>query len=128
MHEQPPSNINWRVWATVVLLAALLSGPVIPKVLDGTWHFGVDRTRVDMLRPWTRAELEGKSSRELRMLRNEIYARHGRRFEDPALQRHFEAQPWYEARFGPKQFSDDWLTPVELANARLIAEIEASRR
>jgi hypothetical protein len=128
MTEHPPSKIDWRVWAAVVLLAALLSGPVIPKILDGTWHPGGDALPAQMLRPLTRSELERKSTRELRILRNEIYARHGRRFDDPDLRSYFEAQRWYRGAHAPAQFRDEWLTPVERANAMLISEIEASRR
>lgn len=34
---------------------------------------------------------------DLRILRNEIFAKHGRVFKDPKLQKYFEAQPWYKA-------------------------------
>lgn len=37
----------------------------------------------------------GLSSDELRLLRNSVYARHGRRFKDPALQNYFNSLPWY---------------------------------
>ena len=33
---------------------------------------------------------------DLRILRNEIFAKHGRIFKDPKLQKYFEAQPWYK--------------------------------
>lgn len=34
---------------------------------------------------------------DLRILRNEIFAKHGRVFKDPKLQKYFEAQTWYKA-------------------------------
>lgn len=33
---------------------------------------------------------------DLRILRNEIFAKHGRVFKDPKLQKYFEAQAWYK--------------------------------
>ena len=39
--------------------------------------------------------LKGLSLHELRLLRNEIYARHGRAFRAPWLQQYFEP-PWYD--------------------------------
>lgn len=39
----------------------------------------------------------GMYAEDLRVLRNEIYAKHGRIFKDAKLQKYFEAQPWYKA-------------------------------
>jgi len=41
---------------------------------------------------------------DLRILRNEIFAKHGRIFKDAKLQKYFEAQPWYRA---DASFTDD---------------------
>lgn len=41
---------------------------------------------------------------DLRILRNEIFAKHGRVFKDPKLQKYFEAQPWYKP---DPTFTDD---------------------
>jgi hypothetical protein len=45
------------------------------------------------------AELAGKTAQELRLMRNEIFARHGYRFRDPELLAHFEKVPGYRPRF-----------------------------
>jgi len=42
--------------------------------------------------------LKGLSLHELRLLRNEIYARRGRQFRTEWLSQYFWSQPWYEAR------------------------------
>lgn len=47
---------------------------------------------------------------DLRVLRNEIYARHGRIFKDQALQKYFAAQAWYKP---DPDFKDDMLNEVE---------------
>lgn len=58
---------------------------------------------------------------DLRVLRNEMYARHGRVFKDARLQKYFEAQPWYKAN---PDFKDDQLNEIELKNLAKIKEAE----
>ena len=40
------------------------------------------------------SDFAGKTKEELRRGRNEIYARHGRRFNDKGLQWYFDSKPW----------------------------------
>jgi len=58
---------------------------------------------------------------DLRVLRNEIYARHGRVFKDKELQKFFEAQAWYIPN---PEFKDDQLNEIEIANLAKIKEAE----
>jgi hypothetical protein len=51
----------------------------------------------------TEGMLKGLSLHELRLLRNEIYARHGRQFRTEWLAQYFWSQPWYEAREDTKE-------------------------
>jgi hypothetical protein len=60
---------------------------------------------------------------DLRVLRNEIYARHGRIFKDPDLQKYFLAQTWYKPN---PDFKDDQLNEIEAANLAKIKEAEES--
>jgi hypothetical protein len=60
---------------------------------------------------------------DLRVLRNEIYARHGRVFKDKELQKYFEAQSWYKAN---PDFKDDQLNEIESQNLAKIKEAEES--
>ena len=60
---------------------------------------------------------------DLRVLRNEVYARHGRIFKDPELQKYFLAQAWYKAN---PDFKDDQLNEIEAANLAKIKEAEES--
>jgi len=64
-------------------------------------------------------DLAGKSSGELRRLRNEVYARHGRVFKDPALVEYFTAQPWYkpDPSFSESQLTDEDRVRLELIRA-----------
>lgn len=60
---------------------------------------------------------------DLRVLRNEIYARHGRVFKDKTLQKYFESQSWYKAN---PEFTDDQLNEIESQNLAKIKEAEDS--
>jgi hypothetical protein len=63
----------------------------------------------------TVADLQGLSSDQLRIARNEIYARKGRFFKDQSLTAHFSQFSWYQ----PNGW-DVTLNDVEQANVRLI--------
>jgi hypothetical protein len=71
-------------------------------------------------------DLAGKQLPELRLMRNEIFARYGLRFGDPVLRAHFEKQPGY----APKMTSvDAFLSQNEHENvARLAAAEKAAKR
>lgn len=66
-------------------------------------------------------EVRRLSAREKRLARNEIYARHGRIFNDRELQRYFDSQPWYQRNPG---FSESQLSKTEAANIELIRQLE----
>lgn len=69
-------------------------------------------------------DLVGLSKEELKLARNEIFARHGRIFNDPDLQSYFEAQPWYTGTISADDFSDDMLSDIERDNIALIRSYE----
>jgi serine/threonine-protein kinase len=73
-----------------------------------------------MTRPVTEQDLEGKSAWELEVMRNEIFARHGRQFVRKDLQRYFSAQSWYVPRFPATQFPTSLLGSVQQKNVALI--------
>ncbi len=74
--------------------------------------------------PLTDSLLEGIPLYELRLLRNEVYARHGRRFETPWLRDHFKNEAWYKPR---PEFTTAELSDVEKANVKMIQAVEARR-
>lgn len=65
--------------------------------------------------------MEGMSAWELTLMRNEIYAVHGRPFKDPDLRSYFSSRPWYHA---DPQFKEKSLAPLELENARFILDYQ----
>ena len=71
--------------------------------------------------PITKEMVDGLFVEDLRVLRNEIYARRGRIFKDAALQKYFAAQPWYQPN---PEFKDEMLTETESKNLAVIKEVE----
>ncbi|SDB45175.1 YARHG domain-containing protein [Butyrivibrio sp. INlla16] len=78
-------------------------------------------------RLYTESELMGFTAEELRIARNEIYARYGRRFQDPELQSYFDSKAWYVGRFDPDEFDkfgNDMLSDIEKKNTDIIKKVE----
>jgi len=69
----------------------------------------------------TEQMLHGLSLHELRLLRNEIYARHGRMFHADWLQQYFSFQPWYSA---DENFKDEELSGNDKVNVETIVKYE----
>lgn len=69
----------------------------------------------------TEADLKGLSDWELKVLRNEIYARHGRAFKSESLSGFFGSTNWY--KINPK-YSDSSLNNFEKRNAQFILNYE----
>jgi hypothetical protein len=64
------------------------------------------------------ADLDGRSLRELSLMRNTIYAHVGNRFRKPWLDAYFSAQPWYHAE---DTLDLNKISPLARANAAAIA-------
>lgn len=73
----------------------------------------------------TEAMLKGLSLHELRLLRNEIYARRGRQFRTEWLAQYFWSQPWYDAREDNKE---PVLSTTEQKNIETIVAYENKLR
>ncbi len=65
--------------------------------------------------------LHGLSLYELRLLRNEVYARHGRQFQAPWLAQYFFSQPWYTP---DENFKDEQLSGADKQNVETIVAYE----
>ncbi|NER33291.1 MAG: YARHG domain-containing protein [Oscillatoria sp. SIO1A7] len=54
-----------------------------------------------------------------------MYARHGRRFDDRALQSYFNSQSWYRPIYSPEVFpAESLLTELEKDNAFYIKDYQ----
>jgi YARHG domain len=65
--------------------------------------------------------LRGLSLYELRLLRNEVYARHGRSFRSEWLSQYFFSQPWYAP---DENFKDEQLSGSDKQNVETIVGYE----
>ncbi len=72
----------------------------------------------------TKQELMNYTAEELKYARNEIYARHGRLFQDETIQAYFDSKDWYNGTIEPDDFTQSMLNEYELANATLILDFE----
>lgn len=60
----------------------------------------------------------------VRIAKNEIYARHGRKFKDPELRAYFEARSWYNGTIEPDKFKEDVFNEIEKENILKFSEWE----
>lgn len=72
----------------------------------------------------TQDDLAGLDKETLRLARNEIYARHGRKFQTENLNEYFSGQPWYQGYLSAEEFDDAILNKYEKANLDFIKEAE----
>ncbi|MCA9537825.1 MAG: YARHG domain-containing protein [Myxococcales bacterium] len=115
---------SWRKVGVATLFVAMPAWaqppptPTTPPVVGLTYSpaFYFDRAL-------TPADLEGRTLRELSLMRNVIFARAGNTFRRKWLDTYFRAQPWYKAQ-GKADASK--ISKLDWQNAKLIATYEAA--
>lgn len=75
-------------------------------------------------RYYTREELTSLDKDTLRLARNEVFARHHRKFETQDLKNYFESKTWYQGYLSIEEFDDSVLNEYEKGNLDLIKSIE----
>ena len=73
---------------------------------------------------YTLQDLSILDSYGLKITRNEIFARHGRMFNDQELQEYFKRQQWYVPQIAANDFDTSCLNEVEKYNVDLISVYE----
>lgn len=96
--------------AVVAMLNRISSG-----YANGKWSIATHR----LLNP---EMLGGYSKETLRLMRNEIFARKGQKFNSADLKAYFAKQPWYK----PSSTGTASLTPLETKNVEIIKIVEES--
>lgn len=78
---------------------------------------------------YSKSDLEKLSNRELYFARNEIFARHGRGFNNDDLQSYFNQKDWYTKQYSPEDFDamPDVLNKYEKKNTETMLAIEKER-
>lgn len=69
-------------------------------------------------------DLAGFSAEQCRLARNELFARHGRKFNDEGLQAYFNSCSWYHGTIEPEVFNESVFNKYEVANRDLIVNYE----
>ena len=73
---------------------------------------------------YTLQDLSIFDSYGLKITRNEIFARHGRMFNDQELQEYFKRQQWYVPQIAANDFDTSCLNEVEKYNVNIISVYE----
>lgn len=82
-------------------------------------------------RYYTEQELRGLDDNTLQMAINEIYARHGRRFNTESMQQYFDGKDWYSGTVDPVEFDGNealYFNEYEVGNRELMSRIRAERQ
>ena len=94
------------------------------------YNFGTYSGKLDIpgkypemsLREITKDELDKKSNTELKIMRNEVYARYGMIFKKGGdMEKYFSKQDWYYAN---EENTDKFLSQLEKDNIKLVLEAE----
>lgn len=75
----------------------------------------------------TSEQVKELSADDLNIAKNEIYARHGRIFEDSFLSSYFQGTTWYKPTTPAAEFSDSVFNSVEVYNLQVINKEENRR-
>jgi hypothetical protein len=82
-----------------------------------------------MLRPVQQTDVAGKTVAELELMRNEIFARYGRKFGREDLQDYFNRRSWYQPKYEPDGLPITLLTDIQKANvAALLAQEQQAKQ
>ena len=115
---------EWRDWYRPAKNQKLVKlGPIEEKNVVLIWNYEArvrEKLATDLMSDDALGDLFAE---DLRVLRNEIYARHGRVFKDQELQKFFDAQSWYKP---DPEFKDDMLSEIEVQNLAKIRLAEES--
>lgn len=103
--------------------------PDWPREEQETLEMETDRSTSDephvmisdsSIRMLTDSDVYQMTPEEIRIAINEIYARHGRRFKDAALQAYFDSQAWYQGSIEPEAFDENVLSQIEKDNIKFL--------
>ena len=78
-------------------------------------------------RTYSESELKELTNYELYIARNEIFARHGRMFNNEDLQDYFGSKSWYHPSVKAEDFDESVFNSHEKKNIETMAKIENSR-
>lgn len=122
VYDENMAFIGYMHSSKIIPSASAQNVPSIPKKNQRTTS--ASTTPYDWLaREYaTYEKIAGYDKGQLRVLRNSIYARHGRIFKDAALRDYFNSQPWYNG--WRNEVPADELNKFEKYNIQFILKYE----
>ncbi len=72
----------------------------------------------------TEDDIKDLTLQEINYAKNEIYARHGRKFKSKELKQYFNSKSWYNGTIKGSDFDENSLSEVERANVKLLKDRE----
>jgi serine/threonine-protein kinase len=116
LSQQPAPGAPMRTGDAVKVILSGGPRPGLASSGAGDYAFTAER-------PVTIEDLAGKSKWDLDLMRNEIYARHGRVFKRRDLQDYFDRQPWYRPN---SHYASSSVSALEERNAKKILAYQQS--
>ena len=118
----PESSINQDVDITPELM--IPTEPVLPDDTDENAMDSAQKKEYVIydsnVRYLVSEDLDELSAWELRIARNEIFARHGRMFDVPEIKEYFESKSWYKPSVLAVEFDNSCLNKIEMENLNFI--------
>lgn len=116
--------------AVVLLMSIEVFLAIVSLIPDGVKEDEIEEMQSEYILPesdsriLTKEDLDGFDANMCRLARNEIYARHGRMFNDTELQEYFNGCSWYEGSIEGADFEESLLNDFEIVNRDLIVAYE----
>ena len=117
-------HMKWFLAACLALAACLLIPAARLHAEPKAFEFLLPEADT---RLYAEEELQAMTPQVACFARNEIYARHGRKFRSAELTAWFSEQPWYTPGIEPDDFSEELLNEYETANVTLLRTVEQSK-
>ena len=97
--EETQATTAATTQATVATTAATQSQNTTTAAMDNTFIFSDSNSR-----KLTKEEVLRLSAWDTKLAKNEIYARHNRKFDNQKIQAYFDSQQWYHGTVAPSDF------------------------
>lgn len=131
----PPEGISEQTEQEIIaILASFTESSAAPEPEDeNTDNNDVTTISGDYVLPdsssrtYSESELKELTNYELYIARNEIFARHGRMFNNEDLQDYFGSKSWYHPSVKAEDFDESVFNSHEKKNIETMAKIENSR-
>lgn len=127
MYEYPPCSAEADSAYYAIFLAFLNRLSCDTEFVDEDSDYILPQSAQRRL---TEDDLAGLTHEELCLARNEIYARHGRRFKNQNIASYFESKDWYVGSIDPETFDanqNSYFSQDELYNATFLLNYEKQK-